>query len=87
MDLVPTLHRAAVHFEKGDYDACIEDCDKAVERGRELRADYKLIARCAARQPGRCCLQATLSIHLQHNMADCYLTQKGGCGASCWIGM
>ena len=35
--------RAAVHFEKGDYGACVADCDKAVERGRELRADYKLV--------------------------------------------
>lgn len=43
-------HRAAVHFEKGDYDAAIADCDKAVERGRELRTDYSLIARALARK-------------------------------------
>lgn len=42
--------RAAVHFEKGDYDAAIADCDKAVERGRELRADYSLVARALARK-------------------------------------
>jgi len=39
-----------VHFEKGDYDTAIADCDKAVERGRELRADYALIARALARK-------------------------------------
>lgn len=39
-----------MHFEKGDYDAAIADCDKAVERGRELRADYSLVARALARK-------------------------------------
>ena len=36
---------AAVHFEKGDYEACIRTCEQAVEKGREVRADYKLVAR------------------------------------------
>ena len=44
------VRRAAVHFEKGDYDKCIADCDAAVERGRELRADYKTIARALTRK-------------------------------------
>ncbi len=39
-----------MHFEKGDYDKCIEDCNAAVERGRELRADYKTIARALTRK-------------------------------------
>jgi stress-induced-phosphoprotein 1 len=34
----------------GDYSGCAADCDKAVERGRELRADYKIIARALARK-------------------------------------
>jgi stress-induced-phosphoprotein 1 len=42
--------RAAVYFESGQYDQCMADCDKAVERGRELRADYKLIAKAMARK-------------------------------------
>jgi stress-induced-phosphoprotein 1 len=44
------LCRAAVHFEKGDYEAAIKDCDAAVDKGRELRADYALIARALARK-------------------------------------
>ena len=44
------LNRAAVHFEKGSFDECIADCDKAVERGRELRADYKLVAKALTRK-------------------------------------
>jgi hypothetical protein len=37
--------RAAVHYEKGDYDTAIADCDEAVSRGRELRADFTLVAK------------------------------------------
>jgi hypothetical protein len=37
--------RAAVHFEKGDYEQCIKDCDQAVEEGRAMRADFTLIAK------------------------------------------
>ncbi len=44
------MRRAAVHFEKGDYEACVTDCDRAVERGRELRADFKLVAKALARK-------------------------------------
>lgn len=47
---LPCRCRAAVHFEKGDYEAAIKDCDTAVEKGRELRADYALIARALARK-------------------------------------
>lgn len=43
-------NRAAVYLEMGRYDDCIADCDKAVERGRELRADFKLIARALTRK-------------------------------------
>lgn len=32
------------------YDDCIKDCDKAVERGREVRADYKMIAKALTRK-------------------------------------
>lgn len=32
------------------YEECIKDCDKAVERGRELRSDYKMIARALTRK-------------------------------------
>jgi len=39
-----------VQFEKGSYDECIADCDKAVERGRELRADYKMVAKALTRK-------------------------------------
>ena len=42
--------RAAVHFEKGEYEEAIQVCDSAVERGRELRADYKLVAKALTRK-------------------------------------
>jgi hypothetical protein len=36
---------AAAHFEAGDYDAAIKTEEEAVEQGRELRADFKLVAK------------------------------------------
>jgi len=43
------MNRAAAHLEKGDYAACIQDGEKAVEVGRAHRADFKQIARAYAR--------------------------------------
>ncbi|EOA37530.1 hypothetical protein CARUB_v10011737mg [Capsella rubella] len=49
-DISYITNLAAVYLEMGEYNACIEDCDKAVERGRELRSDYKMIARALTRK-------------------------------------
>lgn len=42
--------RAAVYIEMGELDEAIASCDAAVERGRELRADFKIIARALTRK-------------------------------------
>ncbi|KAL1199067.1 Hsp70-Hsp90 organizing protein 1 [Cardamine amara subsp. amara] len=49
-DISYITNRAAVYLEMGKYNECIEDCDKAVERGRELRSDYKMVARALTRK-------------------------------------
>ncbi|WP_411026294.1 tetratricopeptide repeat protein, partial [Salmonella sp. s58078] len=49
-DISIITNRAAVYLEMGKYDECIKDFDKAVERGRELRSDYMMIARALTRK-------------------------------------
>ncbi|XP_072989022.1 hsp70-Hsp90 organizing protein-like [Typha latifolia] len=49
-DISYLTNRAAVYLEMGKYDECIKDCDKAVERGRELRSDFKMVARALTRK-------------------------------------
>ena len=59
------LRRAAVYFEMGEYDKCAADCDTAVERGREARADYKIIARALTRKGNALMRQGRLEEAIQ----------------------
>lgn len=35
----------AVYFEQKEYEKCIKECEKAVEVGKEHRADFKKFAK------------------------------------------
>ncbi|GAA5940908.1 hypothetical protein JCM3775_006845 [Rhodotorula graminis] len=48
-DITYLNNLAAVHFEEGDFDKAIETCNKAVDEGRDRRADFKLIAKALGR--------------------------------------
>ncbi|KAK3393513.1 hypothetical protein B0H63DRAFT_19045 [Podospora didyma] len=48
-DITYLNNLGAAYYEKGDFQACMDTCSKAVEEGRELRADFKVIAKSFAR--------------------------------------
>jgi len=48
-DITFLTNLGAVYFEQGDYDKSVETCEKAVDEGRSLRADFKLIAKALGR--------------------------------------
>ncbi|XP_022703777.1 stress-induced-phosphoprotein 1-like isoform X2 [Varroa jacobsoni] len=42
-------NKAAVFFEQKEWEKCIDQCQKAIEIGRENKADFKLIAKALSR--------------------------------------
>jgi stress-induced-phosphoprotein 1 len=48
-DITYLTNLSAAYFEKGDYDECIEAAKKAIAEGREVYADFKLIAKAYGR--------------------------------------
>lgn len=48
-DITYLTNRSAANFEKGDYEACTEDCKQAIEYGREVFADFKIVAKAYGR--------------------------------------
>ncbi|KAJ5273843.1 Heat shock chaperonin-binding [Penicillium angulare] len=48
-DITYLNNLGAAKFEKGDYPGAIEACQKAVEEGRDLRADFKTMAKAFTR--------------------------------------
>jgi len=73
-DMVFHTNIAAVHFEKQDYDACIRECERAIEIGQENSADPQLIAKAHGRigkayrkmgryQDAKECIETALKFH------------------------
>lgn len=48
-DITYLTNLSAAKFEKGDYDGAIEACEKAINEGREIFADFKIIAKAYGR--------------------------------------
>jgi stress-induced-phosphoprotein 1 len=48
-DITYLNNLGAAYYEKGDYEECIKACTQAVEEGRTLYADFKIIAKAYAR--------------------------------------
>jgi stress-induced-phosphoprotein 1 len=48
-DITYLNNLAAAKFEASDYEGCIKECERAIEEGREMHADFKLIAKAFGR--------------------------------------
>ncbi|KAI9821110.1 MAG: Hsp90 cochaperone [Pycnora praestabilis] len=48
-DITYLTNLSAAKFEKGDFEGAIEACEKAIEEGREVLADFKIIAKAFGR--------------------------------------
>lgn len=46
-DITYLTNKSAAQFEKADYEGAIESCKTAIEKGREVLADFKIIAKYA----------------------------------------
>jgi len=44
-DITYMTNKSAAQFEKGDYEGAIETCKTAIEEGREVLVDFKIIAK------------------------------------------
>ena len=44
-DITYLTNLSAAQFEKGDFEGAIETCQKAIQEGREVLADFKIIAK------------------------------------------
>ncbi|SPO27516.1 probable STI1 - Hsp90 cochaperone [Ustilago trichophora] len=48
-DITYLNNLGACYFEQGNFDECIKSCEQAVEEGRSMRADFKLVAKAYGR--------------------------------------
>ncbi|KAF2712697.1 TPR-like protein [Pleomassaria siparia CBS 279.74] len=48
-DIAYKTNLGAAKFEKGDYEGAIKACEEAIEYGREVHADFKIVAKAFAR--------------------------------------
>ena len=48
-DITYLTNLGAAHFERGEYQEAIDACKKAVEEGRQMHSDFKLIAKAFGR--------------------------------------
>ncbi|KAI9877338.1 MAG: Hsp90 cochaperone [Pleopsidium flavum] len=48
-DITYLTNLSAAKYEKGDYQGAVEACEKAIEEGREVRTDFKIIAKAFGR--------------------------------------
>ncbi|KAL6306722.1 activator of Hsp70 and Hsp90 chaperone [Sparassis latifolia] len=65
-DITFLTNLAAAYFEQGEYDKCVETCEKAVDEGRSLRADYKLIAKALGRAGNACSKKGDLTTAVKY---------------------
>lgn len=55
-DLTFNNNKAAVYLEQKEYEKCLEECEKAIEKRYEVKADFTTVAKLYARM-GTCCMK------------------------------
>ena len=79
-DITFLTNRAAVYFEMGRYDDAVADCDAALDKGRELRVDFKLLARALARKGNALVKLDRCAMEGGGRMRGAIVTRGSGCG-------
>lgn len=60
-DITYLNNLSAAYFEKGEYERSIKEAQKAVDEGRDIHADFKLIAKYIPKTLGLPCAESSWS--------------------------
>ena len=72
-DITYLTNKSAAQFEKGDYEGAIKTCETAIQEGREVLTDFKIIAKYALLSYQSCFINFSVT---EHSVASAPLTRS-----------
>ena len=63
-DITYLNNLSAAYFEKGEYERSIKEAQRAVDEGRDIHADFKLIAKYIPKTLGSTCAESSWSARM-----------------------